>query len=692
MRRSTTVVAALATAVLACSDGGTDPAAIDPCEADPASCEPPPPELTIPELESAYLDSLNAILDRGADFAAALEWVRQQDRVVASDADDHTLYFRIEGSEPTVLIDLDHDDPGANPVSPIGTPGERTRPPTIWTNANIVVGKGTDREDLQNRKKALFLQPYEWQFGERFAEHMAELRQIPDYAHSNAIWDERNGDVDPFLFGIFDTFDAVFISTHGATFDGMTWVSTGVLKEYPVGGFDAVCREIGDIYRGTPGARCATIRVRGREYVAVGLQTPFFRETYGNNGGLQRAVVYMGGCNTGRNDNWYLADALSGSSSAYFGWDGSVWSSQHPRAIYGLLYMLIQRRSTTSNALHVACLSNRCGGPMWGPAGAKLRLYPNGQESKKLRLYDPPTLKRPGSLNAIQGLMPGDTLLIKGLAGDGIPDSLRMEVDVTGVIDPDDTSGGPPVAFPPGDGAAVESDQEPARSQLADAAHLYDLRFRVDGQAVAADNLGSPDPDAQVSQLNATTWRYAFTAPLPFDLPLGGQTSTLRVEAPLPEGGLGDYEVDVFLQDPGCTYSFDLGGRRIDAQVGDEMTFNTDNGRLWQVRARRPSQGWDLTLLPPDTDVASRPDAPGSWPMVIQGDMGLTDPGDQIFATDPPPAATFNLETLVPGQYVKGRVTSPVYVVSTSDPRTLHADWDFQIRYRPGQFKCVVGG
>lgn len=676
---------AVAVAVAACSGGeGTGPGSIDDdpdCVANPSACAPP---LTGAELESAYMDSLNVLLDTGAGFAAALEWIRAQDQVTEADADDHALFFRLAGGEPLFLLDIDaHPVEGGVP-SPAGLPGARSRPPGVWGPKNIVVGKGTGREDPQNRKQALFLEPFRWQWGDRFGPHAAELRTIPDYAWgAGAIWHETDGDVDPFIFGLFDTFDAIFVSTHGAQFDGATWLSTGVLKEYGPDEFDQVCAEIGQVYVGTPGARCGGLRHANKNYVAVGLQTPFFQAAYGTNGGLQRAVVYMGGCNTNRNDNWYLADALAGGTSAYYGWDNSVWSSKHPSAIYAILYMLINRRATTQNALDVACMANQCGGPSWGPPpGANLRLYQNGEAARTLRLYDPPTLKDPRVPTSILGLQPGDTLLIEGVAGDGVRDSLRMMVDVTGVIDPNDTSGRP---LGVGGGAA-------AGGQGTNPADLYDLGFMVDGQAVGSDNLGNPRPEASVSQINATTWRYAYTAELPFDLPEDGQTATLKVEGPLPEGGKGDYEVDVFLKDPLCTFRLALGNQVIRAQPGDEMVFNTDNGRLWNVSVRRPSVGWDLRMLPPDNDPASRPDAPGTWPMVIQGDMGLTDPDDAIYATDPPPAATLVLDRLVPHERVRGSVSGPVYVVSTSNPRTLHADWSFAIRYERGQFKCTVGG
>ena len=274
--------------------------------------------------------------------------------------------------------------------------------------------------------------------------------------------------------------------------------------------------------------------------------------------------------------------------------------------------------------------------------------------------------------------------MVQGVAGDGIPDSLRLMVDITGVIDPDDTSG-----KPLGTGLGAPTGPTPSQ-QSGNAADLYTMRFTVDGQPVGTDNLGSPIPEANVSQVDETTWRYAYTAGLPFDLPQGGRTATLKVEVPLPEGGVGDYEVDVFLDDPLCDFRLNLGGQVVRAQPGDLLTFNTENGRLWQVRASRASQGWSIAMLPIDTDPASRPDAPGTWPMIIQGDMGLSPP-DVIYATDPPPAATLVLDSLVAHRYVQGTVNGPVTVVSTTDPRTLNADWSFKIAYQPGQFRCIVG-
>lgn len=144
----------------------------------------------------------------------------------------------------------------------------------------------------------------------------------------------------------------------------------------------------------------------------------------------------------------------------------------------------------------------------------------------------------------------------------------------------------------------------------------------------------------------------------------------------------------------GCTCDFQLtlGNQVIAAQAGDRMVFNTENGRLWQVTATRPSQGWTLRMLPvDDLDINSRPNAPGTWPMVIQGNMGLT--GSEItYSTDPPPAATLVLETLFPNQSIQGTVNGPVEVITTSGSYPLNAEWSFAIAYPPGQFSCTVGG
>lgn len=144
----------------------------------------------------------------------------------------------------------------------------------------------------------------------------------------------------------------------------------------------------------------------------------------------------------------------------------------------------------------------------------------------------------------------------------------------------------------------------------------------------------------------------------------------------------------------GCTCNFrlTLGNQVVSAEPGDQMVFNTSNGRIWQVSATRPSQGWSLRMLPVDTDPMSRPDTVGIWPMVIQGDMGLTSSSDVIYATNPPPTATLDLTVFVPNQQVRGTVNGPVEVVSTTNPRTLDARWSFSIRYEPGEFTCTVGG
>ena len=148
-----------------------------------------------------------------------------------------------------------------------------------------------------------------------------------------------------------------------------------------------------------------------------------------------------------------------------------------------------------------------------------------------------------------------------------------------------------------------------------------------------------------------------------------------------------------------CTFRLSVEGQTIVAEPGDRLSFlarredptnEQEPRRLVSVSVVRASESWEAFLLPPDTEVSSRPDAPGSWLMRVQGDMTLAEP-DVIWSGD----ADLNLTKFAPpslsGAAVEGSIDgASVDIASTGDPRTVFFDWYFSIELGPGEFQCIV--
>lgn len=173
----------------------------------------------------------------------------------------------------------------------------------------------------------------------------------------------------------------------------------------------------------------------------------------------------------------------------------------------------------------------------------------------------------------------------------------------------------------------------------------------------------------------------------PPDRPAGGYVTVTATSNANPE------LVDQVTFAIGCTcnYGVTVAGNTVLAQPGDRLVFNTSGGRLYNVSITRP--GASIRLLPPNAvDMGLWPNAPGNWLMHVQGDIGLTDENDILYATSDEFLATLNLTELIPFQSVKGSISDAfVGVVSSENPRLETLDWWFAITYPPGGFECIVG-
>ncbi|NNK64107.1 MAG: hypothetical protein HKO98_12980 [Gemmatimonadetes bacterium] len=186
---------------------------------------------------------------------------------------------------------------------------------------------------------------------------------------------------------------------------------------------------------------------------------------------------------------------------------------------------------------------------------------------------------------------------------------------------------------------------------------------------------------------------------------IGATDGVFRAPTTRPSGGVATIKA-VSVEEPGleaeamipigctCAFGFTLGGQAFAPQSGDQMIFTTDTSgpgaRLINLTLTRPSQGWSVRMLPPTTDPNDWPNAPGTWPMAVQGDFGLTSPTDIIYATELDALGVATIQTLTPASQFRGSVAGTAELVSTANPGPIPFDWWFAIRYAPGEFICTV--
>jgi hypothetical protein len=524
-----------------------DAAAELECERERYPCTPAEVDAAVAELEGGYADEISDMLDAGGGYADALAWIRQQEGVVAADADDSELFFRLDGGQPMYVSEIPEGEPAWESDVALERAIALTSHSVVADIAaappESVVGEETLRDDRQNLKRALFLEPLHPDKNAGFDLVLDQLRQIPDYDHPPAI-DRRQGRaVTPDAFRGWQDYDAIFVATHGGTIGG-SWLLSGIYdRRDRTLSRPEQCEALLSDWSQTH-TRCVAVKHNNRWFLGIAVRGDFFSATYGS-GGLEQAIVYIGGCNGLNMPD--ISTALAGSSSAYVSWNETTVSPQWEAAGVYLIEALARRWTVEQSLAHVCGSEFGC---TVATTGAVLGIHDNGAEPRELRIHDVPTLLHPdGAANVppvgAARLEDGARLEIRGIAGDGEKDALEITVYMAGVIDPGDPQTAP-----------------------LEAANLYEMRFFVDAHEVGRDNLGQPrHPSGQVEHLGGSTFRYSFIAELPFDdIDPAGTDTSLNVVVDLPEGGTSDYEADVTLVgSEGCTFrALFIGGLEAD--------------------------------------------------------------------------------------------------------------------------------
>lgn len=524
-------------------------------------------------LQASYAAHISGLL--GAEGReAAHEWIKQQEGVVETHLSQTLLMFRIDGAMPFSIITPIAEPPPDFPWSDgeIEAQSDRGVPVALEIMTTFqpgganrdVVGEGTDRENPQNKKRALFLEPWAATEGSIFSAGRVEpeslLKDISDYNHADGVVHKQDDEVDPtwFLPQAWRQFDFIYVSTHGGTWPGGGTLETGIREIWDgkEASYQSICDRLIAPYSGITGVSCGEQWPDSQtSYVTIDVDLLFFQHHYGGRG-LDKAIVYIEAC---QSIKWIrtFAPAIVGDTSLYIGWTDFINLTAARHASGHLLTQMTKRGKTAKSALKTVCDNDQCGGPAFKdptePTATDpyLELYPVTGEAPNLRLYDIPTFRDPNTPTNI--LEDGAEVQIEGSAGDGEPDKLDITVDLIGIIDPEDTSGGL---------TNVVDEGSPA--------DLYNLRFFIGDEErdIGADNLGrAVNPTATTTSLGDNNYRYSFTAELGFDVDPEDNETTLKVVVELPEGGISDYEIDIELVSSAATIT--VGGQTWDFVLSD---------------------------------------------------------------------------------------------------------------------------
>ncbi len=519
-------------------------------------------------LQAVYAAEVTSRL-RDQSREEAHEWIQGQDGVAETHLSQTLLMFRLEGGMPfSIISPIAEPPPGFLDVSGAAEAlGYQSPDPGLLVSLQSgglggitrdVVGVGTDRENPQNHKKALFLEPWATEEGSIFSQagRVAPnelFKAIHDYNHGNGVVHTADADADPLWFtsDVWREYDFIYVSTHGGTWPDGAVLESGVRREWNGDNatYQPICDELMEPYQHLVGLECGIQQGSNTQYLTVDMTHIFFLSQYFDPSlRLDKAVVYIEACESLKHG--ILADIIAGDTSVYLGWTEQINLSAARDASGQLLVQLTKRMRTVGAAWSSMDQQGFAGGPRYrDPEGTRdpyLELHSSDPDRNRLRLYDLPNFRDPKTPNNI--LENGAELQIEGTAGDGEHDKLNITVDLIGIIDPDDTSG---------DLTNVVAEESPA--------HRYNLRFFIgeEERDIGADNLGlKVNPTATVTDLDDDKYRYSFTADLGFDVDPDHNETTLKVVVDLPEGGVSDYEIEVKLVSAAATIT--VGGQTWD--------------------------------------------------------------------------------------------------------------------------------
>jgi hypothetical protein len=419
------------------------------CERDDFPCTPGEVDESVHVSGAELMEAARKRLADGESMPDVAEWLRAKDEVVSAEANEVSLIFRPKGGRPLVMHDgVAAARPGESSqqqLQPSKNAEQRVRRSMLGTSDvdEFVVGSDRDEDGRRDvRKKALVLDPFEWQLEDGYTvrgdDLIAALEQTYDYRDNiEYVTNEEVGVID---FRGFDDYDLIYVGSHGGTLTGANGAASFILtgREIDSCGELRNAADLANVF----GIYCAALNVGGwkqtRSYISV--IPRFFTREYGN--GLNDALVILDGCRSGRPygtagssyaPSTLLTSALIGERTAVYGWTDDVETRFAEQAMKTLFKYLIEYGLPAETSLEFVCAADRC---FDDARDAELVLYEQFDSDiravEMLELYvmegDPPRRVESGlDLPA----------LVLGNVGDGQPDSIAVVPQLKGIFEPE---------------------------------------------------------------------------------------------------------------------------------------------------------------------------------------------------------------------------------------------------------------
>lgn len=486
------------------------------CDGFGFACSPDEVPAEVLTRSSLLNEEAQARLANEESFSDVRDWLESQPDMRLVLTGDRALAFILEGGIPIALYHPFRADDDAQPDSD-------ARIAESQVVLQDVVGHDTNRDNPGNKKKALVLSPFEFEYRvpDVGTTVWGMLTGIDDYQGGGTAQYFANEDVTVDKFGTWNDYDVIVYNGHGgeiSAFDSRTQqrVSTSFLTT----GVRVDSCDAPEVKAAGEGVSCSGVLVRyetesgdhadhHRNFLTI--WPNYLTGMYPD--GLEKAVVVLNACKSTLTSA--LPEKLAGDSSVVFGWTEDVLSGFNPGVItrfFELLSSGLPSERAYDITCQEGCIDTR-------GKGATLTRHTGGDD---LRIREITTMKnpmRPGvgsqssTLQAEDDLATGDALPFLGQAEDGENDTLLLYVDVEG----------------------VESGRESS----------YDVRI-----AVADEEIGTWSLDSdRAERVDEYTVRLRIEQPLDFDVQKG-QAIELEAKTSLPEEGESPHRVSPVLANP----------------------------------------------------------------------------------------------------------------------------------------------
>lgn len=398
---------------------GGDPNAVLECDRVGYPCAMSSIPIEVLRRSDVLADSAAAMLRNGTSTPQVRSWLEQREGVAEASGDGGTLRFRVTGGAPVWVFD---DARTAGNVSASTT----ATAPSI----DAVVVQSEVAGDGSDERRALVLSPFAWQFtGIDDAPIVAGLlngtRGFEGRVQLMAAATQTSAPLPLSLFKSWENFDVVHVSSHG-----ITKCEDGVCRAMLSVAIDNRPIEQVKADWGEPGVTFMVGSESGDRYISI--TADFFRDNYP--AGVGNTLVYLSACQTLTSADTDLADVIRGSKGVVVGWSEAVQIGPGMLAA-AAFYKRLAEDGVTARTAHAdigALAVNHWSDGKGQTFHAMLRVT-DRKEGGDLRIRDIVWLENPAGGAPLSD---NDIIAIRGMPGDGAPDTIPFRIRVDGLDAP----------------------------------------------------------------------------------------------------------------------------------------------------------------------------------------------------------------------------------------------------------------